>query len=458
MRRYLEISEHLNRSPPQVKSNIKVLQVDGTQDIIRKYSKYVISSCVKKVEPIVVAEGKGAVVRDLDGKEYIDCWSGISVVNSGHCNPEVTSAAKAQLDKLLHCCIYVYHSIPAANLAEKLSMVCGKRLRKTFFGNSGAEAIEAGLKIGKKFTKKHEIIALMCSFHGRTIGTLSVTGQAGRRRYDMGPYLSGVSYAPAPYCYRCSLGQEYPSCGVQCAKMIEDVINYCSSNEVAEFIAEPILAEGGIIVPPEGYFKEVKNILDRYDILYIDDEVQTGFGRTGKLFGWQHYGVEPDIMCMAKAIAGGLPLGACITREDIGNSFEPGDHLSTFGGNPVSCAAALANIEYIMKENLAEKSAKKGERLLKLLNEIKGKHRLMGDVRGKGLIVGIEMVKDKEKTPAPEEAVKTRDLCREEGILLGHGGVKNNVLRIQPPLVVSEEQCNRIVQVLDRCLSNVENK
>ena len=245
---------------------------------------------------------------------------------------------------------------------------------------------------------------------------------------------------------------------MQCAKMVEDVINYSSSNEVAEFIAEPILAEGGIIVPPEEYFKEVKKILDRYGILFIDDEVQVGFGRTGRLFGWQHYGVEPDIMCMAKAIAGGLPLGTCITREDIGNAFEPGDHLSTFGGNPVSCAAALANINYMMRENIAEKTAKKGELLMKRLNEIKEKHRLMGDVRGKGLIIGIEVVKDIEKkTPAAEEAVKTRDLCREGGILLGHGGVKNNVLRIQPPLIVSEEQIDRIVEVLDRCLSKVEN-
>jgi 4-aminobutyrate aminotransferase len=432
--------------------------MNNTENIMEKYSKHVITSCVKKLEPIVIAEGRDAVVKDLNGKEYIDCWSGISVVNAGHCNPEIVSAAKEQLEKLIHCCMYVYHVIPAANLAEKLSQICGKNLQKTFFGNSGAEAIEAALKIGKKFTKKHEIIALMCSFHGRTIGTLSVTGQAGRRRYDMGPYLGGVSYAPAPYCYRCSLGQEYPRCNLQCAKMVEDVINYSSSNEVAEFIAEPILAEGGIIVPPEEYFKEVKKVLDRYGILFIDDEVQTGFGRTGKLFGWQHYGVEPDIMCMAKAIAGGLPLGTCITREDIGNAFEPGDHLSTFGGNPVSCAAALANINYIIRENLSEKSAKKGEQLMKRLNEIKGKHESIGDIRGKGLIIGIEIVKDLEKkTPGPEESVKTRDLCREDGILLGHGGVKNNVLRIQPPLVVSEEQIDRIIEVLDRSLSKVES-
>jgi len=428
-----------------------------SDDVLRKYSKYVITSCVKKLEPIVVDEGRGALIRDVEGREYIDCWSGISVVNSGHCNPSVVSAAKAQLDKLIHCCAYVYPNAPVANLAEKLAEICGRNLQKTFFGNSGAEAIEAGLKIGKKFTKKHEIIALMCSFHGRTIGTLSVTGQSSRRRYGMGPYLSGVSYAPAPYCYRCSLGQEYPGCNMQCAKMIEDVINYSSSNEVAEFIAEPVLAEGGIIVPPQEYFKEVKKILDQYGILFIDDEVQTGFGRTGRLFGIDHFGVEPDIMCMAKGIADGLPLGACITREEIGNSFEPGDHLSTFGGNPVSCAAALANIEFMMREKLPEKSREQGEFLMKLLKEIGEKHQLIGEIRGKGLIIGLEIVKDqRKKTPGPEESMKIREICREEGILLGHGGVKNNIIRIQPPLIVSREQINQIVGVLDKCISTIE--
>jgi len=239
--------------------------------------------------------------------------------------------------------------------------------------------------------------------------------------------------------------------------MIEDVINYSSSNEVAEFIAEPILAEGGIIVPPPEYYKQVKKILDQYDILFIDDEVQTGFGRTGKLFGIHHYGVEPDIMCMAKGIADGLPLGACIARDDIGNAFEPGDHLSTFGGNPVSCAAALANIDYLLRENLPQRSAEKGERVMKLLDEIRDKHKLIGDVRGKGLIIGVEIVKDlKTKIPGQEEAVKIRDKCRESGLLLGQGGVKNNVLRIQPPLVTTEDQIDRIVEVLDECLSKVE--
>jgi 4-aminobutyrate aminotransferase-like enzyme len=239
--------------------------------------------------------------------------------------------------------------------------------------------------------------------------------------------------------------------------MIEDIINYSTSNCVAAFIAEPILGEGGIIVPPDEYFKEVKKILDKYGILFIDDEVQTGFARTGKMFGIEHYKVDPDIVTMAKGIADGFPLGACTAREDIGDAFEAGDHLSTFGGNPVSCAAALANIEYIIKEKLSQQATDKGKYLMKRLNEMKEKHHLIGEIRGKGLIIGVELVKDqKAKTPAAEETVRIRDRCREKGVLLGHGGVKGNVIRIQPPLVIDKHQMDKVLQTLDESFKEVK--
>jgi len=429
----------------------------STSDVMEKYKKYIMTSCVKKLEPIVLVEGRGATVKDIEGKEYIDCWSGISVVNAGHCNPNVVKAATKQAQQLVHVCSYVYHAVPPAELAAKLAKIVPGKLQRTFFGNSGAEAVECAIKVAKKFTKKHELIALMCSFHGRTLGTLSITGQASRRHYSMGPYLSGVSFAPPPYCYRCFLGQEYPGCGLQCAKMIEDLINYSSSNSVAAFIAEPILGEGGIIVPPKEYFRKVEKILDKYGILFVDDEVQTGFARTGKMFGIEHYSVDPDIITTAKGIADGFPLGACTAREDIGNAFEPGDHLSTFGGNPVSCAAALANIEFILKEKLPEQTADKGRHLTKQLNELKEKYNLIGEIRGKGLLIGVELVKDqKKKTPAAEETAKIRDMCREKGVLLGHGGVKGNVLRIQPPLVIDGQQMNKVVQALDESFKAVK--
>jgi len=429
----------------------------STADIIGKYKKYLMTSCVKKLEPIVLVEGRGATVKDIEGKEYIDCWSGISVVNAGHCNPHVVEAATKQAKQLIHVCNYVYHTVPAAQLAAKLAEIVPGKLQKTFFSNSGAEAVECAVKVGRKFTKKHEVIALMCSFHGRTLGTLTWTGQASRKHYSMGPYLSGTAFAPAPYCYRCTLGQEYPDCDLQCAKMIEDIINYSTSNCVAAFIAEPILGEGGIIIPPNDYFKEAKKILDKYGILFIDDEVQTGFARTGKMFGIEHYGVDPDIITMAKGIADGFPLGACTSREDIGNSFDAGDHLSTFGGNPVSCAAALANIEYMLKEKLPQQAADKGKYLMKRLNELKEDYNIIGEVRGKGLIIGVELVKDqKAKTPAAQETVKIRDQCREKGVLIGHGGVKGNVIRIQPPLVIDKQQMDKVIQTLDESLKGIK--
>jgi 4-aminobutyrate aminotransferase len=428
-----------------------------TFDVVDAYRKYVITSCVSKIEPVVIAKASGTTITDIDGKQYLDCFSGISVVNAGHCNPKVIDAAKRQLDLLVHACAYVYYLEPVARLAEKLAQIVPGGLRKTFFSNSGAEAVECGLKLARKFTKKHEIVALMRSFHGRTFGTLSVTGQAGRRSYSMGPYLGSVAFAPTPYCYRCPLGLEYPDCEIQCGKMLEDVIRYSTSNNVAAFIAEPIMGEGGIIVPPKEYFQEVKKILNQYGILFIADEVQTGFARTGKLFAIEHYEATPDIMCFAKAIAAGLPLGACSTREEIADIFEPGDHLSTFGGNPVSCAAALANIEFIQQENLASKAAEKGDHLMKRLEELTRKHELIGEVRGKGLMVGVELVKNHgKKEPATAETSKVRELCREKGVLIGHGGVLGNVLRIQPPLIISRDDLDVAVDVIDKCLAEVQ--
>jgi len=428
-----------------------------TTEVVETYKKHVITNCVSKLEPVVVSRASGATITDTEGKEYVDCFSGISVVNTGHSNPKVIEAAKKQLDNYTHACAYVYYSEPVAKLAEKLARIAPSGLQKTFFSNSGAEAVECGLKLARKFTKKHEIIALMRSFHGRTLGTLSVTGQAGRRSYSMGPYLGSIAFAPTPYCYRCPLGLEFPKCGIECAKMIEDVVRYATSGDVAAFIAEPILGEGGIIVPPEDYFKEAKKILDKYGILFIADEVQTGFTRTGKLFGIEHYNVIPDIMCFAKAIANGLPLGACTARTDIADSFQPGDHLSTFGGNPVCCAAALANIEFIQEEDLPKRATESGRYVMHRLEELKSKHKLIGDVRGKGLMIGLELVKNREsKDPASSETAKVRALCRDKGVLIGSGGVLGNVLRIQPPLVISQSQLDIAIDAVDQSLKEVE--
>jgi 4-aminobutyrate aminotransferase len=418
---------------------------------LEKYQKYVNTAFVKAVEPIVITSAKGATVAAEDGKVYTDFFAGISVVNSGHCNSVVIAAAKAQMDKLVHCCSYVYHVPVVADLAEKLATITPGRLQKSFFGNGGAEAIEGGMRLAKQFTHKHEFVALQGSFHGRSLATLSITGNAGRKRGG-GPYLSGTTFHPAPYCYRCPYGKTYPSCDLYCAKQLEQTIQFNTADDVAAFVAEPVMGEGGIIVPPAEYFKEIKKVLDQHAILLFADEVQSGFGRTGKMFAIDHFGVEPDIMAMAKGIADGFPLSCFIARPEIADAFRPGDHLSTFGGNPVSCAAAMANIAFMEREQLCEHSLAKGRVLATALKELQKTHSLIGDVRGLGLMVGVELVRDAAKTPAPQEAAKLRAALREKGFLIGVGGTYGNVLRFQPPLVVTDQDIHAVVKALDETI------
>jgi len=412
-------------------------------NIVEKYKKYVNISVVDKVQPVVIERANGAIITDIEGKNYIDCFSGIAVTNAGHCNEKVLEAAKAQMEKFVHCCSYVYYSQPTADLAEKLAQITPGRLQKTFFANSGAEAVEGALRLAKQFTGKTEFIALQASFHGRSYATLSVTGNNARKRRG-GPYMVGCTFLPAPYCYRCFFELEYPKCQLRCARALEDIIRFNTYDNVAAVIAEPILGEGGIITPPDDYFVEIDRILKRHGILLLIDEVQTGFCRTGKMFGIEHYSVEPDIIAMAKGIANGFPLSGFIAREEIADSFKPGDHLSTFGGNPVSCAASLANIEFMLENHLADQALEKGEFLKKELAELAKRYKLIGEIRGKGLMIGIELVRDSQKTPANTEGNKIRDICLQLGLLPGLGGIYGNVLRIQPPIVISKEQLGEL--------------
>ncbi len=427
-------------------------------DIKEKYQKFINLNMLKGIADVVVERAEGSTIYDMNGSTYIDCFSGISVNNVGHRNKKVVEAAKAQIDKFIHCGSYLYYSKIPGLLAEKLAQITPGQLSKTFFSNSGAEAVEGALRIAKQYTGKYEFIALQASFHGRTNATLSVTGNSGRKRQG-GPYNSGVSFAPFPYCYRCPFDLRVASCKLKCAAYIENIINLETSGSVAAFIAEPVLGEGGMIVPPKGYFEKVKEILDRYDILFIADEVQTGFGRCGKLLAVYDWDFEPDIIALAKGIAGGFPLSAFITTEEVAASFRPGDHLSTFGGNPVSCAAALANIEVLEEDNLSEVAAAKGIKLMeKLKKELQPKHQLVGDVRGKGLMIGLELIKDEMKTPAPGEAANIQEICRQKGVLVGTGGIYGNIIRIQPPLIISENELAEAFRVLDEAITQVENK
>ena len=423
------------------------------------YDEYMITSMVGSFEPIEVSAAEGCTVTGADGREYLDCFGGIAVVNAGHRRAEVLDAARRQMDALVHCCTYVYYHAPAGELCRLLAEITPGALQKSFLGNSGAEAIEGALRLAKQHTRRREVVALTHSFHGRTYATLSISGNWARKK-GAGPYMPGVAFAPAPYPYRCPF--DSPSedeCAARCAQQLEEALRFHTSGDVAAFVAEPVLGEGGILVPPDAYFPLVREILDERGILFVCDEVQSGFGRTGRMFAIEHSGVEPDILCMAKGIAGGFPLSAFITTAEIADAFTPGDHLSTFGGNPVSCAAAIANIGVLRGERLAENAAARGEQILGRLREAQEHCGLIGDVRGKGLMIGVELVGDrKAKTPAPDEARRVRRQAREAGVLVGVGGSYGNVVRIQPPLVLTADQADHACDVLLDALTHAAAK
>ena len=440
----------------QARPSAAAMPVTGHDETIAKYREFVMTSFVASIEPIVVDRAEGSYVWDADGTRYLDAFAGIAVNNAGHRHPRVIAAAKAQMDKVVHAATYLYHVPIVAETAEKLAAVAPGRLSKTFFGNSGSEGIETAMRLAKAATGRREFISLAQSFHGRTFATLSVTGNKARKTHG-GPYMPGVVWAPMPYTYRNPFGTDDPeTVAERCADMIEWAIDYQSSGDVAAFISETVWGEGGIVVPPDSYFRRVKQILDHHGILFICDEVQSGFGRCGKFFAIEHYGVEPDILVAAKGIADGFPLSATIARPEIADVLKPGEHLSTFGGNPVSCAAASANIDVMLDEDLPGQSAAKGARTFGQLQELAKQHELIGEVRGIGLMLGIELVTDKRtKAPAKTQAAEVRRLCREAGVIVGVGGQLGNVIRIQPPLVISIDDLDHAVEVLDGALEQV---
>jgi 4-aminobutyrate aminotransferase len=424
-------------------------------DVPEQYSRFILPVVAQGVEPIVVHSARGRTLTAADGRKYLDCFSGISVVNAGHNHPRVLAAAREQMEKLVHCCSYVYQVPVVGALAEKLAQIAPGDLAKSFFGNSGAEANEGALRLAKQATGRREIVALGHSFHGRTLGTLSVTGNKARKRNN-GPYTSGVAFGPAPYCYRCPLNLTYPSCELACAHKLAETIDLATGGDVAAFVAEPVLGEGGIITPPPGYFEIAAQIFHDRGALLIVDEVQTGFGRTGKMFAIEHSpGVQPDVLTLAKGIASGFPLGAFTAREAIAGAMQPGDHLSTFGGNPISCAAALANIAVIEEEGLVENACRQGELLMARLARMAERTATIGEVRGRGLMIGIELVEDRAtKEPAAARAKAVRSALRERGLLVGVGGTLGNVVRLQPPLSITADECDQALSALEAVLAN----
>ena len=424
----------------------------GPEEIIKKKKKYIIP-CLYHFyqDPPQMVKGEGQYLYDSTGKKYLDFYAGVSVINAGHCHPEITERICQQVKTLQHVC-NIYLTQPMLELAEKLAEITPGRLKKSFFCNSGTEANEGALLLAKIATGRSEFLALQDGLHGRTYLTMSVTGMRFWRT-DPTP-AGGISFEPNAYCYRCPLNLTYPACDLACAEQVRRVIETSTSGEVAAMIAEPIQGNAGIITPPPEYFKRLKEILEEYGVLLIIDEVQTGFGRTGKWFAIENWGVEPDIMTMAKALGNGVPIGVFISRPEIADRYtRPG--ASTLGGNPVSMTAGLATLEVIEKEGLIQNAAELGPYLKEKLLELKDKHPLIGDVRGIGLMQGAELVKE-SKEPAAQEVDRILEIMKDKGIIIGKNGRSRNVLAFQPPLVITKENVDEMIAALDDALTQVE--
>jgi len=426
------------------------------RELVRR-DEALISSSYVRFYPLAIESGKGCIVRDVDGNEYIDFNSGLLCLNVGHNHPKVVHAIKKQCDKFLHYSNTDFYYSEVVDLAEKLGEIApGRFEKKVFFGNSGTEAVEAAVKLSKWHTRKHRFLAFIGAFHGRTLGALSFTASKPVQRRHFFPLLPGVIHVPYPYCYRCPFKLSLPECDYWCVNFIDELIfqKYVPSEEVAGVLFEPIQGEGGYVVPPPDYFQRLKKLADKYGLLLIDDEVQAGMGRTGKWFAIEHWKVEPDIVCIAKAIASGLPLGATVARARI-MDWEGGSHATTFGGNPVSCVAALAVIDVIKEEKLLGSAFTKGNHALKRLEELKEESEILGDVRGKGLMVGAEIVTDKRsKKPGTEEAKEVMLRCWKRGVAVITSGASS--LRVAPPLNIPIEQLDAGLDIVEDVIREVE--
>lgn len=413
----------------------------------------VVSPSYTRSYPFVMARGAGALVEDVDGNVFLDCAAGIAVNSTGHAHPEVVDAIVAQARDFLHMSGTDFYYEGQVRLAEQMAAIAplGGPAR-SFFSNSGTEAIEAAIKLARYYTGRYGIVGFLGGFHGRTLGSLSVTASKAVQRKGFGPPLAGVFHAPYPNPYRRPAGQSEEACVDAVLDYIEDqlFVHLIAPDEVAAVVVEPIQGEGGYIVPPASFFQRLRAITRRHGILLIVDEVQSGMGRTGRMFGIEHFGVEPDIIAVAKGVASGMPLGVTVARAEIMN-WPPGAHANTFGGNPLSCAAALATIK-LLEESLIANAAEVGEYLMGRLRELQQTHPLLGDVRGKGLMIGLELVRDRvTKERAPRERDRLVEECFRRGLLVLGAG--RNMLRLSPPLVLTRAQAETAVQIIDESLA-----
>jgi 4-aminobutyrate aminotransferase len=425
------------------------------QDVRRKQKEYLFP-CVSTYyeQPLVLERGEGMHVWDDQGNKYLDCFGGVLTVSVGHANPKVNQAITEQINTISHTST-LYINRPQAELAAKLAEITPGKLQKSYFTNSGTEADETAVVLARLYTGRQEIIALRHCYSGRSMLAMSLTGHAPWRHG--GTYVPGIVHAVAPYCYRCPLKLTYPSCELACAKDVEELIQTTTTGQIAGFIAEPILGVGGFITPPKEYFKEVTAIVKRYGGLFICDEVQTGWGRTGeKWFGIEHWDVQPDIITSAKGLANGSPIGVTIATAEIADAY-PTLTFSTFGGNPVTCAAALATVRFIEDNDLPRNAKIVGDHLRGRLEELKEKYPVIGDVRGLGLMQALELVIDrKTKEPNPKAVLKVFEETKKRGVLIGKGGLYGNVIRLGPPVIARKDHIDELIAVLDAALATVQ--
>jgi 4-aminobutyrate aminotransferase len=427
-----------------------------SQAVLRADKKLISPSYTRSYDA-VIERGRGAWLWDIDGRKYLDVTAGIAVAGVGHANPDVVRAVRAQAGRILHNAGTDFYNKPGVDLAGELVKITpGKFPKRVFFTNSGTESVECAFKLSRWHSKKSRMISFLGSFHGRTYGSMTLSASKLTHRDHFAPLVPSVTHAPYAYCYRCALGEEPGSCDMECLKYLEEQIlgKIVPPDEVAAVVVEPIQGEGGYIVPPKGFLRGLQKICRKNNFLLVADEVQSGFCRTGRWFASEHSGIVPDIITLAKGIAAGMPLGACVARADV-MDWPPGAHASTFSGNPLSCQASLASIAYMRKHKLCQNAERLGNHALKYLRDLQEDVGLIGDVRGLGLMLGIELVRDrKTKEPAIKEASQVLNKCFKKGLMILSCG--KSTVRIMPPLVISREELDRGLEILSGVLKSLK--
>ncbi|MEM4642412.1 MAG: aspartate aminotransferase family protein [Candidatus Caldarchaeum sp.] len=421
-----------------------------------------VSPGVALVHPITIMRGENAVLMDSEGRRYIDFTSGIGVVNLGHGNPEIGEAVEKALKNLWHLCFMVANYPGYVEVVEKLvETVPGDFEKRGALFNSGAEAVENAVKIARHVAKRPYAVSFENSFHGRTYLAMALTGKYEPYKVDFEPFPSAVEHVPFPYCYRCPFGQSYPGCGLECMDYVKKHFfkTRVPPHKIACFIIEPIQGEGGFVPAPPEYLRELRSVCDEHGIVFIDDEVQTGFCRTGRFYAIEHSGVAPDLVTVGKALANGLPLSAVAGKASLMDNMPPGSLGSTFGGNPVACAAAVKVFEIMKRDDLAGRAMRLGELIAERLGEFFERFELVGDVRGLGVMRAFELVKDRRsKEPAVKETSMILEHARRRGLLLLKAGLYSNVVRLHPPLTIEEELLYKGLDTVEECLKEVSKQ